>query len=231
MQSEVDNNFHSAKDDLTLRNNIIAEYKPFILNIACKSVNKYLEYGRDEELSIALIAFNEAIDSFDISKGHFLPLASRIINLRLIDYLRKIYKEPDKVPISFEIGDKTIDNSKDQSLKLYEDSIVSEYRRLEIKEYVLELAKYNLCLKDLEKHSPKHTQTKYIVDNVIKIIIDKPKYIENIKTKNIVNFKEISTMLEVPVKKIERFRKYIIGVVILKTGRYEYLNSFVNWGG
>ncbi len=48
-----------------------------------------MEYGIDEELSIALMAFNEAIDGYDTSKGSFLSFAKLVINRRLIDYLRK----------------------------------------------------------------------------------------------------------------------------------------------
>jgi DNA-directed RNA polymerase specialized sigma subunit len=45
---------------------LIKEYKPFIASIVESHLGHYAEYGVDDELSIALIAFNEAIKKYDM---------------------------------------------------------------------------------------------------------------------------------------------------------------------
>ena len=54
-----------ARGDSTLSGSLIREFKPFIASVAQKSVGRYLRYGTDEELSVGLLAFKEAIDSFN----------------------------------------------------------------------------------------------------------------------------------------------------------------------
>ena len=52
--------------------------------------------GQDEELSIVLLAFYEAILGYEKKRGAFLAYASRGIRSRLIDYYRK-EKGPSEV--------------------------------------------------------------------------------------------------------------------------------------
>lgn len=45
--------------------NFIRAHKAFITKVSSKICSRYLTWDKDDELSIALIAFNEAIDNFD----------------------------------------------------------------------------------------------------------------------------------------------------------------------
>src|SRR5687768_16739089 len=71
------------------KNAFIEEYKPFIAAAVEKTTGRYVSYGNDEELSIGLMAFDEAIIHYDREKGNFLSFAQNIIRRRLIDYYRK----------------------------------------------------------------------------------------------------------------------------------------------
>ena len=61
------------KDNIEEVNRLIEEYKPFIASTVESHLGRYVEYGRDDELSIALIAFHEAIEK--VSKENFLSFA------------------------------------------------------------------------------------------------------------------------------------------------------------
>lgn len=68
------------KDDLTARESFLAESQTFIRHVASQACFRSLEWGRDDELSEALIAFNEAIDLFVEDKGvPFLAYARVLI--------------------------------------------------------------------------------------------------------------------------------------------------------
>ncbi len=72
------------------REKLVEEYKPFVLKTANQFCRRALEWGRDDELSIGLIAFNSAIDTFDADKQvPFLPYCRIVIVNRLKDYVRK----------------------------------------------------------------------------------------------------------------------------------------------
>ncbi|MBM3706034.1 MAG: RNA polymerase subunit sigma, partial [Actinobacteria bacterium] len=60
-----------AKNSRKTSEKLLAQFKPFIASVIQKRLGKYLEYGVDDELSVGLIAFNEAIHSYDISRGKF----------------------------------------------------------------------------------------------------------------------------------------------------------------
>ena len=54
--SSINDRVQNIKDNNEDINIFIEEYKPFIASCAVKACGKYLKYGEDDELSIALIA-------------------------------------------------------------------------------------------------------------------------------------------------------------------------------
>ena len=81
--------------DSKLRNDIIHSYKPFIAKTASTVCNRYITES-DDEFSIGLIAFNEAIDKYSSEKGNSLiAFAEIIIKRRVIDYLRSQSKRKE----------------------------------------------------------------------------------------------------------------------------------------
>ncbi|MCL5676542.1 MAG: hypothetical protein M1602_01435 [Firmicutes bacterium] len=74
-----------AKDgDVEARNRLIAKFQPFVLGIASRISGRFVQAGRDDEVSVGLLAFNEAIDSYDPAKGvSFLGFAEIVIRRRL----------------------------------------------------------------------------------------------------------------------------------------------------
>jgi RNA polymerase sigma factor len=71
------------------KNDFIQDYKPFIAATVEKCVGRYVVYGQDDELSIGLMAFEEAMNHYDAGKGNFLSFAQNVIKRRIIDYYRK----------------------------------------------------------------------------------------------------------------------------------------------
>ena len=81
--------------DSKLRNDIIHSYKPFIAKTASTVCNRYITES-DDEFSIGMIAFNEAIDKYSSEKGSSLiAFAEIIIKRRVIDYLRSQSKRKE----------------------------------------------------------------------------------------------------------------------------------------
>lgn len=211
-------------------NTLIEEYKPFIASCVQKSTGRYVRYGEDDELSIGMIAFSEAINSYDSTKGSFLSFASGVIGRRLIDYYRKEKRHDNVVPL-IDDSDEEIeaDYSIKQSLENYSQAQISEHRRLEIEEIKKELAEFDISFYELTAASPKHESTKKLYKDIIKYIKSQPLLIEIIKTRKQLPVKEIEQNLKVSRKKIERGRKYIIAVILIITGDYQYIKEYVDW--
>jgi RNA polymerase sigma factor len=88
--------------DEELRERFIEDYKPFILGCISRQMNAYVDTQNNEEFSIGLIAFNEAIDRYDRTKGEsFFGFAELVIKSRLISYKRKEMKSSKVIPFFF----------------------------------------------------------------------------------------------------------------------------------
>ena len=72
-----------------LLDEIIHAYKPFIAKTVSSVCRRYI-YETDDEFSIGLIAFNEAIEKYSTERGSsLLSFSEVIIKRRVIDYIRK----------------------------------------------------------------------------------------------------------------------------------------------
>ena len=78
-----------AQVDLAAADDMIREYMPFIRSETAKFLNRPPVDSNDDELSIAMIAFHEAIQGYERQRGSFLAFAAQLIRNRLIDYYRK----------------------------------------------------------------------------------------------------------------------------------------------
>ena len=80
---------YAAKTDPDAADSLIRQYMGFLRAETAKYLHRAPIEGQDEELSIVLLAFYEAILGYKKNRGAFLAYASRGIRNRLIDYYRK----------------------------------------------------------------------------------------------------------------------------------------------
>lgn len=223
----------NIKQNIEEKNRLIEEYKPFIASTVEQHLGRYVEYGIDDELSIALIAFNEAIEKYDIEKGNFLSFAKITIKHRLIDYYRKEQKTQGQVVYveeDFQQEDEEIANLyAAESVKEYTEAQKSKMRRLELEEIKKELAKWGITFADVAKSSPKHESTRRTYLAVIDFIMNNPDIADIIKEKKYLPVQKIATTLKIPRKRIERGRNYIIAAVLILSGDYQFINEYIKW--
>lgn len=231
--TSINDRVRKIKDDTEEINRLVEEYKPFIAACVEKSTGRYVRYGEDDELSVALLAFVEAIKAYNIFKGNFLSFSQNVIKRRLIDYYRKEKKHSNVVSINScysEEDEKEKDLGSEKSLDIYAQEQANENRMLEIQELKKELESWDISFGELAKTSPKHDKTRMMCADIIRFLISQPELISQILSKRYLPIAEIEKGLCLPRKKFERMRKYLIAVLIIKTGDYQYVNSFVDWG-
>lgn len=172
----------SIRDDAEETGRFVEEYKPFIASCARKVTGRYMSYDSDDELSIAMIAFVEAIRSFDSSKGNFFTFSRNVIKRRLIDYYRKEKRYRDVVPLNVyaQDGETEIDLGADEAICEFSDRDIAELRRVEIEELAKELRQWNITYRDLAKVSPRHRKTREQCAVLAGIILSRPDMLESI---------------------------------------------------
>ena len=79
----------AARTDPEAADALIRQYMGFIRAETAKFIKRAPIDGQDEELSIAMLAFYEAILGYEQNRGAFLSYASRGIRNRMIDHYRK----------------------------------------------------------------------------------------------------------------------------------------------
>ena len=70
---------YAAKEDMEAADRLIGAYMPFIKAETAKFLKRPPMEGHDDELSIAMIAFHEAIRGYSRSRGAFLKYAAMLI--------------------------------------------------------------------------------------------------------------------------------------------------------
>ncbi|AUN15302.1 sigma factor [Paraclostridium sordellii] len=191
-------------------NEFIKEHIPFIIKTINEITGRYICLDNDEEISIGLLAFNEARQKYDYSKGHFLPYAKLVIKSRILNYLRK--EKNNNLKESLE---KLREDGFDFSQELYnpienQDILIEEMNILKttIKDFGFELD-------DLVEESPKHKDTRNRAIDLSKKINDDNKIKESMYTKRRLPIKEISIKYVISQKIIKGSKKFIITVVIV----------------
>ncbi len=214
-------------------NRFVEEYKPFIASCTEKLAGRYVRYGEDDELSIAMMGFVEAIKAFDGARGNFLPFSQGVIKRRLIDYYRKEKRHSNVISLNTYMGEENeeFDLSSGESLEQYDKDRLGEYRRLELEQLGRELLEYEITFFELASVSPKQDRTHKVFGEIAGFLLSRPDLIQRIKEKKYLPVAEIVNALKLPRKIVERSRKYIIAVVIIASGDYQYIRDYVNIGG
>ncbi|MBK5445663.1 MULTISPECIES: RNA polymerase sigma factor SigI [Peribacillus] len=216
--------------DISLRNDIIESFKPFIAKAVSSVCRRYI-YESDDEFSIGLIAFNEAIDKYSPEKGRsLLAFAETLVKRRVIDYLRSQSRSKEII-LDFSQNEENdqsqiyLDN--ENSIQEYEIQKESEKRKEEIQLYISHLQDFGLSFDDLVENSPKHADARKGAIMIAKLLMDDDDLKEILFTKKRLPVKQLEGKVDVSRKTIERNRKYIIAVAIIINGDFLYLNDYI----
>jgi len=220
-----------AGNDL-MRETLLKNYTPFILNVASSACNRYLKMGEDDEASIGLLAFNEAIDKYSPDKGaKFLTFAEVVIKRRLTDFFRKESRFTSKViPFNIYQGD---DEKGNNSLEVEHANHAFQIeqeamdKKQEIIQFSQALSKFNISLTELVKISPKHIDARQRAYKVAQLIVSKKELVQYFWEKKSLPLKLIENEVEVSRKTLERQRKYIIALILVLQGNFDHIQSYI----
>ena len=191
-------------------NILIKEYMPLIIKSISSTTGRYVSVENDDEFSIALIAFKEAVDKYESHKGSFSSFAKIVISSRIKNYLIKENKHNNVDSIE-QLKENGIDIG-----ELHHTSVESSNElSSEIIKLKEEIGKFGFTFEDLVEEAPKHTDTREraidISENVNKDVLLKSFMYE----KKRLPIKQISVKFSITEKIIKRSKKFIISVVII----------------
>ncbi|WP_010247809.1 sigma-70 family RNA polymerase sigma factor [Acetivibrio cellulolyticus] len=200
-----------------VREEFIEKYKPFILRVTSMTLNKYVEAHRSDEFSIALSAFNEAVDRFNSgSRNKFLSYAEKVIRSRIIDYLRKGKSDSQHESWSLDSSNGLEFGEVYQASDSYSQFESIEDRE-EIEELTKKLMEFGITLDELVLSTPRHKDTRELCISIAEILLEDKPMLEFLhKSKSIPRI-ELAEKAHVHENTIGKNRKYIIAVCLILT--------------
>lgn len=186
----------------------IEEYMPFIVKTISSFTGRYVSIENDEELSIGLMAFNEALEKYKEDRGSFISFAELVIKSRLKNFYQKENKHNKVISLDKlrEDGTDIRDHNKRED---------QEELKREIGVLGSNLNSFGLSFEDLVNEAPKHEDTRKNAIEVSKKINKEKNLVELMFEKKRLPVKKVSIKLNVTEKIIKRSKKFIISVVII----------------
>lgn len=235
---ELEQQALAAKTDERAFNELVESSKSWILRVASETTKRYVT-DSDDEWSIALMAFSEAVQSYETEKGSFRGLAAMVIRRRIVDYLRTEGRHADELsvsPAAFEDGldeDETggVELQVQQRMAQEADAAPGEdaasLARAEIAELQDILRLYGFTFFDLADASPKAEKTKQSCGKAVRTMLATAVLMAQMRLKRLLPIKELSTASGVVRKILERHRKYIIASSEILDGDFPILAGYL----
>ena len=218
--------------DRAAREKLIHQCQPFVHQTACVLARRNLEWGVDDELSIALNALDQAIGVYQPNKGvPFLAFARIVIHSRLKDYWRKENRYYQKmVPLVSSSEENLEANLEVQTAwNKYWDQEIARERGEEIQRFNQLLKAYKITFKDLVNASPRHADYRETLFRVAIGLTQNPLLIEYLLTKKKLPVKQLVKQTGINTKTVERGRRYIIAVALILyyADEFTYLSNYI----
>lgn len=217
--------------DSQLLNELIESYKPFIAKTVSSVCRRYI-HESDDEYSIGLIAFDEAVHKYSSEKGSsLLGFAEIIIKRRVIDYIRQQARHRN---VSYDGSSGSADEQTSASLvedRLSIEEFVKkteqELRRDEIIHFTALLKEYGLTFAEIADQSPKHADARKNAMEIASALVSDKELAAYLQEKKRLPIKQLEGTAAVSRKTIERNRKYIIAVSLILMGDYVFLQEYI----
>jgi RNA polymerase sigma factor len=221
--------------DQAQRDLFIAQYQPFIAKTAGTFCRRYIDPQRDDEFSVALAAFDEAINRYTPDGGSsFLGFAVTVMTRRLIDYARQERRHTVTVPYSSltddgEDGEAYLNRVESAAaVEVFQESRLAEDRRAEIAALSEQLALFGIQFGDLVDNSPRHRDSRATLLRIGNRLARTSELYRMLEEKRQLPVKELCTIEKVSRKTVERHRKYLIAVSLIAAGAYPCLRQYIN---
>ncbi|MEG1879460.1 MAG: RNA polymerase subunit sigma, partial [Pseudoflavonifractor sp.] len=222
----LDQRVAGAATDPREQEELLREYKPFILKCASDCCKRYVT-DSDDEWSIALGAFHEAMLKYSQKEGSFLAFSKLVIRRRLYDYFDANQKYRSEIAVAPSVfsGEEEDDESVTEVTLQVKNQLVYERDTTAADEIAAAndaFAPYGFTFFDLTECSPKAEKTKEACAKAAVFMLKSPILVNEMRLTKQLPIKIIENNTRLPRKIMERHRKYIIAVVELLSGEYPH---------
>lgn len=217
---------YAAKENNDAADDLIRRYIPYIRAESSKCMGRICTES-DDEFSIAMIAFHEAILGYSWERGAFLPYAAMLIRNRLIDYARKEKRHQGNLSLDMPDGEdeRTLLEQVADSRDVLTQSQNLEATQQEIAELAGVLQSFGVSFADVADHSPKQERTKQTCLTAIRYAMGNRRLLDELLLTKKLPLTELVSKAGCDRKTLERHRKYVLAMLVIQTNGYEIIRG------
>lgn len=225
--NQIVSQVYDAKKDSRKADEMISAYMPFIKSETAKFL-KRPPLSDDDELSIAMFAFYEAIRNYSKLRGSFLKFAALQIKNRLIDNYRKEKRNKGQISLDSSDDEKTelIDTIQDEH-NVYEENEIREATKQEIDELSAQMLDFGVSMSDVADNSPRQQRTLEICQKAVHFARNNPDILDDFLRTKRVPIGKLAKGANVERKSLERHRRYLVAVLLICTNGYEIMRGHI----
>lgn len=222
----------AAQNDNYAADALIEQYLPFIRSETAKFLSRPPVDGHDDELSIAMIAFHEAICGYERRRGAFLPYAATLIRSRLIDYERRERRHRGHLSLNAPSGQDESDGTLMDTLSDPHDHsaalMTREATAFEIRELSGQMTGFGVSLADVADNCPRQQRTLDACRAAMEYAKSRPELLEQVARTGKLPMAELARGSGVERKTLERHRKYLLALLLICTNGYEMIRGHLH---
>ena len=224
-----------ARDNEIAREDLIHQQEKMILRTASLATFRFVT-KRDDEWSVALCAFSDAIDHYSPDKGNFLPFARLLIKRALIDAHRSAAARQNEVSVSPFVLEGQVDENAAETDKAVYMAVARESQSQpdrslqdEIVAVNDELNLYGFRFFDLTDCSPKQDRTRSECAKAIRCLLARPDLMAELTRTRKLPVQALAKGSGVSKKLIDRYRKYLVMATVVLSGDYPMLAEYLRF--
>ena len=215
----------AARGDSLAADELVRRFLPFIRSETAKVIHRGVS-DSDDELSVAMMAFHEAVLAYERLRGAFLPFAARAIRSRIIDFHRREQRHRGQLSLHEKNED---DRELADTLAVGTDPISERTDRTaarqEIAHFALGLSEFGLSLTDIADNCPKQSRTLSACHRALDYARGNPELLEQtVRTKKL-PITSLAAGAGVERKTLERHRKYMMALLLAYTNGFEIIRG------
>ncbi len=220
---------YEAKEDLNKADDLIRAYLPFIRSEASKAMSR-LCTDQDDEYSISMMAFHEAVLGYERSRGSFIGYAAMCIRSRIIDYQRREARHRGHLSLHTPQGEddhellEELADDRDH----FAESAHREATRQEIAELSAVLADFGVSFSDVADNSPRQERTLSACTAAIRHALENRHLLEELLRTKKLPLAALVRGSGAERKTLERHRKYLLAMLLIQTNGYEIIRGHLH---
>lgn len=226
----------AAAGSETAREDFICQQEQLILKTASRASYRYITKS-DDEWAVALSAFSDAIDRYDLSRGDFLPFAQMLMKRALIDYHRSASSHLTEIstsPFVLEgIDDAEDESETDRSVYLAVADRSSAIADRSLQDEIIAanemLLRYGFRFFDLTECSPQQDKTKQECAKAVRYVLSQPDLLHELEKSRKLPVRAVVKGSDISKKTLDRYRKYIIMAILILNGDFPQLSEYLKF--